>query len=396
MNTIPLLPNRIAIGLHDDLIQFLIETKFLLLFCDNPWLVFHTDFGAYLNPRIVEAVRQGHESEEVTEVRKHLRHLDAVKSPEWDEIIRLSSPSYMQFEESVPDQDCTNDVADRQRRVEEVLTSVGASKPGAYEKLFSPNPENEGIADIPLLEKKGMSKKTLTFLRVLHTKFFLLVSILDTCAQENIPMVWTQEHNLSICEIYTKHLANKLGEDFADDDAATLRRLHGDALMREILNLEIVNVATVPIDRLLEFKQRYRDLLDNFLTYYRGFLASVQSKPEDVRSLTQEYGQNIVVSLREIQNEVLLLKKQQDYKWLDRISNAAFESANKGLITAAWDCLMNPLAFLVSNLPGLAKFAAKGATAAAKDLQAQRQLLVRSNSGYLWRAREEFGWKESP
>lgn len=49
MNTIPFLPKSIAVGLQDNLVQYINELKFLLLFFDKPLAIFSNDALCFID-----------------------------------------------------------------------------------------------------------------------------------------------------------------------------------------------------------------------------------------------------------------------------------------------------------------------------------------------------------
>jgi len=59
---------------------------------------------------------------------------------------------------------------------------------------------------------------------------------------------------------------------------AKIRMLKGADLLQEILSLEVFSVATVPVSRIVEFRKKNGDLLESFLTRYRGFRMEVQNE----------------------------------------------------------------------------------------------------------------------
>jgi len=390
MKTIPLLPDTVALSLQDDFIHFVSELKFLLLFFEKPRLILHSNINGYLNPSLVHRIRTGISDEEVDDVRSTIKNLDFIKYEEWDELVAVSDPSYMEIsgDRAV---NVSPEYLSRARKVEEVLGAIGFSTDGFYKYAISQEIPSHFAKEVPLLQKQGITKETTNMLFVVHIGMFRLVDILDQCSDRNIPMIWARLDDLTYCKLYGEYLLQKIAENQLPDEArAALRQIKGDQLLKQVMNLEIMNVAAVPLERILDFKESNRDLLDSFLTFYRGFLTELQADPANADATALRYGQKIASSLNVINNEMSLLSDSRRIKWMGKVSDVAAELAKKGGGVALWNFFSSPLALAASGLMWLSGKLSDGAlTVAQQDLD-KRKVLVRSNAGYLWKARVDF------
>lgn len=390
MKSIPLLPNTVALSLQDDFIHFVSELKFLLLFFEKPRLILHSNLNGYLNPSLVKRIRAGKSDDEVEEIRKTIRNIDFLKYEEWDDLVAVSEPSYMQVCEG-EGVNTSSEYLRRAARVEEVLGRIGFSCRGFYQHATSQNIPATFEDKVPLLDMKGITEETKSMLFVAHIGMFRLVDVLDQCTEHNIPMIWSRFDDLTFCKLYGESILEKMKEGEVDEeDEALLRQVRGDQLLKQVMDLGIVNVAAVPLNRVLEFKKSNRDLLDTFLTFYRDFLTELQVTPTDIDAITLRYGQKIVHAINQINSEISLASDSAKLKWMGKVSEGAAEFAKKGVAVAVWNFFSSPLALAASGLTWLGSRLSSGALQAAGDALERRKVLVRSNAGYLWKAKQEF------
>lgn len=89
-----------------------------------------------------------------------------------------------------------------------------------------------------------------------------------------------------------------------------------------------------------------------------------------------------------LKNELLLLRRNNQYQWLDRISAETYNRARAGATAAIWSLLVSPL-MLAGELGEVLIKAANKMTGALSEKEKEEALLFRSSSGYLWKAHEE-------
>ena len=75
---------------------------------------------------------------------------------------------------------------------------------------------------------------------------------------------------------------------------------------------------------------------------------------------------------------------------MGKVSEEAADFAKKGLPVAFWNFFGSPFALAASSLAWIADKLSKGALEAAKQEMERHKLLVRSNIGYLWKAKQKF------
>lgn len=206
-----------------------------------------------------------------------------------------------------------------------------------------------------------------------------LLGILKECKAENIPMIWATSTDLWISQEYSRYLLmKKTGATYQRSINAELRTINGFALLREIFNLNIVNIITIPPEDIIQFRNRNADLLNNFLTHYRYFLTNLQSNPQSLETILEEESNKVVRNLIEINEEINLLKRPRKYKWLEKISKNAYESSKDQTPIAKWGALGSILfQSLVSN-------------SKSDNTDEYSELLLRNSSGYIWKISEQF------
>ncbi|MBE7436035.1 MAG: hypothetical protein HS100_19115 [Anaerolineales bacterium] len=384
--TLPLLPNSIAVGLSEDLLQYLIELKFLLLFFDKPHCIFANAGLQFLSENVFDDIRNGktpktspwEEDDDIPS--SSLKNVDIVLTDEWQETLSHCQPRYHEINLTITNE---KDVEGEKVYTDEIIDSMRLfeKKETSY---FSENsePSEEDI------------EKMLTEWAI-RTNMQVMIDTLEMCCNEKIPMIWGSVADTVSASLYTKHLLTQYSKSIetnSEDEktASFLRTLKGDDLLKSIFELGVVNLATVPVDRIIDFRKKNQDLLVGFLSSYRGFLTELQSEPLNYRKIVLARTQKITDELNTINMEILTQRKSEKYKWVERLSDGVYEGAKNGAMIALWNFLASPL--LMTGQIGISLLSA--ANFKIKDMKDRRQLenalIFKSSSGYLWKAMEEF------
>jgi hypothetical protein len=381
--TIPLLPKSIAVGLHDNLLQYLIELKYLLLFFERPVAVLSNSGFNFISEETIDAVRKNKKPRANAFDEINLLHLEVLSTEEWDEIIAQCEPLYQEtniihtnsYPQTFPEENLIEKVDEIFKATDRTLGQVSTAK------LFEMRSKKR---------KKGEIDKTFGAY-LLRMEMLRFLTVLEKCRAQRIPMIWGVDTDLIIVNTYTKYLMKKFVQEHADKQFTTLMRMiKGKDLLKEIFNIEIVNLATVPVSKIVEFRKSNADLLESFLTAYRGFLVEVQNSPAESIQIAESRAQKILDEMDTIKKELLILRKEKEYQWLRRISIAAYDGAKNGAKASIWSLLLN-----IPLLAGtIGELLIKAATKLTEDLVNEREkenaLLFRSSSGYLWKAHQEF------
>lgn len=368
---IALLPDSIAVALQENLLQYFAELKFLLLFFDEPWCILVNSSFQYLNRENIDDIANGRSTRTsaLGDGGSGLHHLDIVVTDDWHELMQHCRPWYYEVEMRVTDSIPPHPEEGLLQRFEL--------------RRSSDNPPSAEDSDEAMMLRLGQS--------AVREATRILVDVLDMCCEENIPMVWGDVVEVEIAAAYAAHLLEKQqAEPYEEEHASRFRLMQGDQLLREILELKVVNISTVPVYKIIEFRKSNRDLLNSFLVDYRSFLAELESEPLKYRKLVLSKGQKVAESLARINQELLLLRTTKRYGWLNRMSEGFFDAARRGEYTAAWNLLSSPLLLVGGVGEALLSLAAKG-TADLLDLeQKEKAMLLKSSSGYLWKAARFF------
>jgi len=362
--TIPALPNSIAVSLQPNLLDYLVELKFLLLFFERPYAVLSTSGFDFINPGTVEEVKKGNTPRTNLFDEQNLRPLGLLATEEWAET--LAQCESHEFNMVVRD-DSAHVVNDA------VTTEV--------DHIFEVTKKGLGLSssDVDLLFVSGDERLDKTQRNAIERQVFLRLELsrfLDVLAlsrDHNVPMIWSHTAELVVSNIYTEYqlLSLQSNESFEKSALrAALRMVKGGKLLREVYELQVVNLATVPVASIVDFRSKNQDLLANFLTIYRAFLAEVQANPADIDSLVEVHAQRIVEGLNAINNEIALRRKKRGYEFMrglagDNFFDAAMKCAPWGLLSF----LLGPwMQFL-------------------RGREAQLDLLYGNSTGYLWKAK---------
>jgi len=401
-NSIPYLPNSIAVGLQPNLIQYLIELKFLLLFFEKPLAILSTPDFDFIDIETLDAVKRGERiSTNFWGAPTALKHVEVLATDEWQEIMSHCTTWYYNYRVSHLDKHLRYFSEEGETSNSKGLGKIAGSEeiPQRVDEIVAATGLGSDISTLELMallrqNDKKMNKKIKSKLFgeiIVRLGFQRLLEVLERCRAERIPMVWGNVADLDIVEIYTHYLLDKHFQKSADPEVnATHRLLEGSRLLNELLDLEVVNLATAPVSRIISFRKSNSDLLENFLVDYRSFLTELQNTPQDGEKIVLNWTQKIVSDLNTLNKELLLTRREKEYKWLQRLSDAAYEGAKKGAVAAIWSFLGNPMLF-AGAIGGMILDAAQkfsGDTGNRKEKE--EALLFRSSSGYLWKARKKF------
>ncbi len=373
--TIPLLPDSIAAALNPNILDFLIELKYLLLFFDRPNAILSTSGLDFINPEVIDDVKHGRKTKtNLFDNEQNIHPLKLLSTDEWAETLAECELDSFKIEVGSHASPFSSKEVDDIFRV----TGEGIGLNGReIESLFL------------RMDKLKKAERTVVFGEfVLRLEMFRLLQILDRCDKQRIPMMWQHIAEMTTCDLYTKYLLKRQLDSTSDlSVCAAIRKVMGGRLLHEILQLNVINVATVPVQKIITFRRKNRDLLDAFLTSYRSFLADVQMDPKNVDRIVQSHTQRIVQDLNRIDNEIAILKQQRGYTWLKRMAEGTYEGAMKGTSIATWNFLAGPLAVIIMLARVLKPVGRALAAGALEHGPAQHSLLMRSSTGYLWKAK---------
>jgi hypothetical protein len=374
--TIPWLPKSIAVGLQDDLVQYVIELKFLLLFFDKPLAIMSNTGFNFVSPESVEAVKRGQTPRVSAFDEINLLHLEILGTDEWEELMSLCEPIYTETNVTVTNNPPPDGFQKNFKKVDEVFSFISPLGNLSTKELFGKS-------------KKGTDK----LFREYFTRIEMsrLIDILQLCQKRRIPMVWGVTSDIVIADLFTKYLIKKhVKEETEDNIQVLLRLLKSSKLLQDVFHLDIVNLATAPVSSIIKFKKSNSDLLQNFLVKYRKFLVEVQNEPTKVDKIARGHIQDIVEEMNTIRQELLLLRQEKKYNWLRRISESAYDGAKIGALAAIWSLLLNPTLLAGALGETLLKAATRHGQDVVSNKEKENALLFRSSSGYLWKAHKEF------
>jgi hypothetical protein len=380
--SLPLLPESIAVGLPEDLLHYMVELKFLLLFFKKPLCVFVNSGFQYLDENTIDDIRNNKKVQTSVwgdlDEASSLKNIEVVLTEEWQEIMSYCVPHYYKI----------NLVVDNQveeHRGDYVFENSGISTQGILENFEQVYDEQGRTEDIELMLDDLLREYAIR----MNTR--MLIDILELCCEYRIPMIWGDPADTVAVSRYCKYLLDRYSQSNGDETVtAFLRTIKGDQLLRSIFELGIANIATVPINNLVAFREKNNDLLENFLVSYRGFLTELQSDPANYRKLTLSRTQKIVEELNTINNELLVLRKSEKFKWLENMSEGIFESAKSGSIIALWNLLASPILLAGELGKKLLSVANLGFKNLRDRKQQEQAMLFKSSSGYLWKIEQEF------
>lgn len=383
--TIPLLPNSIAASLQENLLDYLVELKFLLLFFEKPHAILSTTGCDFINAEVIEDVKKGKNPQTSAFKERNLTPIRLLATDEWAETLSHCECHEYDYKvsrktEHLVDQSHTNEV----ERILRITRGPGLTGK-QVERLFL---ASDKLTPDEQLELLGQWAIRLELNR--------LLGVLELSRDHKIPMIWSHINELGVSSLYARYLLLSLK---SDDQGAlksslkvALRMVEGGKLLRQILQLQVLNIAAVPVASVVEFRKKNRDLLENFLTKYRDFLSEVQVHPNDVDVLLEQHTQQLVSGLQEINSEIALRRRKRGYEFLRRLGgDNFFEAAGKCLPWASFSFLFAPwLAPVIAGAKGIGS-ALTGQLLTERE--AQLELLYRNSSGYLWKAAHELGPK---
>ena len=380
-NTIELIPSSVAIGLQNDVLQFYNEVKFNLLFFDNPIAILSTSNFDAINAEDIHLIKKKWKfSESPFTGQSALRNYEIVATEEWDELMSYCKT----WDYTFTLRDKTDKIetdATLSEELENVIEETAQTLKKKKGTFINNGREIEWTEDIISFFKE-----------IAKLQFIRLEELLDYCYDKEVSMIWSNETDTLSCQAYLQKLI-KNNEDklFKKDvDNTKLRQILGDKLLQSVMNFKILNISAVPTDKIIEFKNKNKDLLNNFLIYYREYLAIMQSDPKKYKEITQKYTQELAQKLNEINNEILISRDTKKYKWINTISKEAYDSAKKSLPIGIWSILSNPYGIATALGMKLINIGYKAIGVELNEEEKFKKFLLNSSAGYLWKARETF------
>lgn len=365
--TIPYLPNSIIAGLSKDVLHYLNEIKYLLLFFEKPVAYMNSSYGFIDEEAIYDIKNDKTPRVSMWEDENEFDNILSIKSEEWDTTLN---------ECEILNQTMDLEITDRPTEWDSrILGVIDFYDLNAELKREDFKDDNEYM-----MRSIGQWGMKLQLQR--------LIEVLDKCNKKNIPMIWSTEEDMQTAHMFSRYLIEAYPmENVNRIVRAEIRKIKGYTLLREIFNLGIINLLSVPTYQIVSFRKSHKDLLDNFLTEYRDFLALIQINPKESDKLLEIKSREIVKNLNEINNEIVLKKKSIKNKWIKDISEIGFETAKKSERVASWGQVGNALLhFFTFN--SVSDKIDNGINTVNCNLE--ESLLLRNSSGYLWKIQQEF------
>lgn len=374
--TIPLIPNSMTISLQEDILQFMVEMKFILLFIDKPMTILSTSNFDYLSEEIIGEIKKGKKpATNLNNDINNFQFLSAVATDEFDELLSYCEPIHYEMNSTEVPKDAEY-YDNYYSEVDNIFQVLGIQFSGHVGILFT------RFEDI--IKKFPEKESFFITLSRLYVDMYRILEVLKTCKKSNSSMIWSSENERTLCGMYSKYLilSNKK-DDSLKKKSPTIRRLIGADLLREIFDLEIVNISTVPSKNIIDFRKDNKDLLDNFLMNYREFLLEIQHDPTESKKILSKHSTLLVDEFKKINSEILLHRRNNQFGWLKNISEPVFEGAKKGTLISILSSFENPAALLGLLGSNLLKERTNKVTE-------DNILFSNDVAGYLWKAHDKW------
>lgn len=377
--TIPLLPNRIAVGLQSDLVDFVNEIKFLLLFFDKPLAFLSTPEFCFLTDETIHLAKRGQSISTSwldEDPAAGLKNTEVLQTEEWaliEDNLNIYPMNFITLDGS-PKESSTSD--DSSVDAFSLLDSIignrhkNATPTSRWAERFMSTDSSDDFEQF--------------MLRIILSR---LCAIIDACRKEDVPMIWSGKDELGACERFTQQFLT----DFCStadtrntqiESAIKARIVLGDSLLQQIMQLGIINLSEVSVSDIIEFRKSNSDLLYSFLLHYRHFLSDIEASPNGYIEITRKYTNSVATDFSTINRELESLKRKRNLRWLKFCSSGA-DSLSK---SAIWSFFVTPILSLLN----LASEAGKVATEISDDLYLKQEVLQKTSSGYLWEASKKF------
>lgn len=371
-DTIPLKPTSIAVSLQDNLVEYLNTLKFHLLFFYKPLALLSTSTFDYISEEACELVRRGKPAPTNVFGDDNLKGVNLIATDEWAETLAQCEPWHYDFELN------TKQPTERDSRLhghaDEVMTKLGMAPPKSRSsKRRSKSTEN----------KQFMLELGYT---VFKNNLVRLCEVLQRCRTDKIPVTWGNDQDVYIGRKYISYLLGQYDPYGAETLLADIRRIYGSQLLRRVADWSILNLSTVPVYKILEFRKKNEDYLLQFWSLYREFLVAIELEPSELIRVVRKFENQIATQLSSLNSELALLRKNSEMSWIANISDKSFAHAVDGHQSSAWTFFGSPglvaaITASHSNQP----------SSEAQGRRLQDELLARSSVAYLWKAKEEFG-----
>jgi hypothetical protein len=376
-DVIPSRPDSIAIGLQTNLIEFANSLKFQLLFFGKPHAILSTPGMDYIDEEAVHAARTGTPYRtSIWEGEENLVGKEILATDEWLELMSHCE----QWGGTINLVTDDSEEETRDSDIDTFLEFLNIKEPPHYEEGVD---EGKNVDDITPEEEEEI-KRQIGY-AAMRWQVIRLTRVLKHCYENRISMVWGDEIDVKVSRMYVSSLLQQYESSEDERILADIRRLHGSKLLRRIRGWDILNLASVPVDQIVNFRTANHDLLDNFLTLYRGFLLEIEENPNQKRLnlMVNQWDRRLHEELSNLNKELLGLRRPEKFDWLKKAQEEQYESSKKGLLTSNYEFFGTP--GLVS-----ATLADYGNLAEATQPTQQRNKLIRQSSmGYLWKAKEE-------
>jgi hypothetical protein len=328
----------------------------------------------YLTEETIHLLRTGQTPQtNIDPEKQNFKHIEALTTDDFTDI--MSHCEAVHFEmlttksEKVKDRDYYDLYY---HEVDEIFRTVGIKFAGHAGQFFG---------DFDALTQKFPDREQyIVTACCMYINMYRLLEIFKVSRESRSSMVWASDNDKLLCGIYAKYCAATVGREKTGNE--NIRRILGSNLAQEIHSLDIVNLATVPVHEIVNFRKNNIDLLTNFLLTYRDFLVDIQASPSESTEITKGHAKDIVKKFKEINKEILIHRKEREFGWLKRLSEPIFNSAQKGDIASIFSKLIDPFALIGMLGIGLLNL--------RSDSINEEKMLLSNDSGYLWKAHENW------
>jgi hypothetical protein len=376
-DVIPSRPDSIAIGLQTNLIEFANALKFQLLFFDKPHAILSTPGMDYIDEEAVHAARTGKPYRtSVWEDEENLVGKEILATDEWLELMSHCEQWGGGFNLVTDD----SEEETRDSDIDAFLEHLNIKDPLGYKRGADEGKDEDDITP----EEEDEIKMQIGY-AALRWQVIRLTRVLKHCYEKRISMMWGDEIDVRVSRMYVSSLLQQY--DSSEDECllADIRRLHGSRLLKRIRGWNILNLASVPVVQIVKFRKANHDLLDNFLSLYRGFLLEIEENPNQKRLnlVANQWDRRLHEELKNLNHELLSLRRPEKFEWLKKAQEGQYESSKRGRLSSIWSFfgtpgLISALSAGYSNLTG-----------STRSIQQRNKLIRQSSMGYLWKAKEE-------
>lgn len=376
-DVIPSRPDSIAIGLQTNLIEFANSLKFQLLFFDKPHAILSTTGMDYIDEEAVHAARTGKPYRtSIWEDEENLVGKEILATDEWLELMSHCE----QWGGTINLVTDNSAEETRDSDIDAFLEFLNIKEPPRYEGGVDEGKNGDDITP----EEADEIKRQLGY-AAMRWQVIRLTHVLKHCYEKRISMVWGDEIDVSISRMYVDSLLQQYESSEDERLLADIRRLHGSRLLKRIRGWNILNLASVPVEQVVNFRKANHDLLDNFLSLYREFLLEIEDNPNRKRLnlAVNHWDGRLHEQLKNLNQELLNLRRPEKFQWLKKALEGQYESSKKGRLSSIWSFFGTPglISALLAGYDNL--------TGSTQSIQQRNKLIRQSSMGYLWKAKKE-------